>query len=68
MTRERARYAELDETYSVTWTNARDRFHAALRGNPREVYGGAIGNFDTQEAAWAACATYGDLSKRGNHK
>ncbi len=58
MTRERARYCELEGPYTVTWTDARDRFHAALRGNPREVYGGALGNFKTLAAAWEACAEH----------
>ncbi len=58
MTREVRKYAELEGAYSVTWTKARDRYHAALRGNPREVYGGAIGNFTTLAAAWEACAEH----------
>ena len=50
------RYADLSDAYTVTWTDAKDKFHAALRGNPH--YAGAVGNYATNAAAKTACANH----------
>ena len=47
------RYAELSDRYTVTWADAKDRYHAALRGNPHYV--APVGNYPTADAAKAAC-------------
>jgi hypothetical protein len=53
--------------YVITWGSVAPPYFAHLRGQ-RGSYGGSLGRHESRDAAKTACATYGDLSKRGNHK
>lgn len=46
--------------YAILWYTIVPPYHARIRGNPREVFGGSLGSHATKAEAKAACVRHAE--------